>query len=551
MEKNSRQTWAIKVDFLFATVGAGVGFGNVWRFPYVCYRNGGGVFLIPYLVCILCVGIPVQFLEAAYGQFMSKGVIGAWKMCPLFQGIGLAQAVLCFYSNLYYNVILAWVLYYLFSSLTTVLPWSTCGNPWNSDNCSEHHWSVNSTHATYNWTSWQNASFTNVSDFRAMDPATEYWEQKVLGISAGVEFSGSIKWDLALCLLLAWILVYFCVWKGIKLSGKISYVTVIAPYILLVVLLVRGATLTGAGQGIKYFLLPDWRKLASVQVWVEAGIQVFFSFGGGLGLHTSLASCNKFRHNCMNFVLKTLTVPVLCNLCTVFVFANLAKYLSRTICDLCELCVYPMVFTLDFPEYIPWDTKVNWKLLKTGPGLAFVAYPEAVAQMPIAPLWSCIFFLLLIFVGIDSQGGIYVEQLFEWYCGGRIIMLIVALECLVISYVYGINRLQRNLEYMLGFRLIPYFKVCWAVITPLFAGFLFIMDIVLYPEQTYNRKFLRYHFPGWAIGIGWTLASLAIVCIPGVMVYRVLTAKGTLLERLRSQANPVLTQWRETVIKAV
>ncbi|XP_064608095.1 sodium- and chloride-dependent creatine transporter 1-like [Liolophura sinensis] len=299
MEKNPRQTWANKVDFLFATVGAGVGFGNVWRFPYVCYRNGGGVFLIPYLVCILCVGIPVLFLEAAYGQFMSKGVIGAWKMCPLFQGIGLAQAVLCFYSNLYYNVILAWVLYYLFSSFTTVLPWSTCGNPWNSDNCREHHWFVNSTNATYNWTSSQNASFTNVSDFRVMDPATEYWEQKVLGISAGVEFSGSIKWDLALCLLLAWILVYFCVWKGIKLSGKISYVTVIAPYVLLVVLLVRGATLTGAGQGIKYFLLPDWRKLASVQVWVEAGIQVFFSFCGGLGIHTSLASCNKFRHNCM------------------------------------------------------------------------------------------------------------------------------------------------------------------------------------------------------------------------------------------------------------
>lgn len=56
------------------------------------------------------------------------------------------------------------------------------------------------------------------------------------------------------------------------------------------------------------------------------------------------------------------------------------------------------------------------------------------------------------------------------------------------------------------------------------------MDIVFYPEQSYNRKFLTYFFPGWAVGIGWILASIAIVWIPGVMVYRLLTSKGTLLE---------------------
>ncbi|XP_064608382.1 sodium- and chloride-dependent taurine transporter-like [Liolophura sinensis] len=167
-------------------------------------------------------------------------------------------------------------------------------------------------------------------------------------------------------------------------------------------------------------------------------------------------------------------------------------------------------------------------------------YPRMLRSSPRKEIVVGVICLVWFLLGLSmvTEGGIYVEQLFEWYCAGRIIMLIVALECFVISYVYGINRLQRNLEYMLGFRLIPYFKVCWTVITPLFAGFLFIMDIVLYPEQTYNRKFLRYHFPGWAIGIGWALASLAIVCIPGVMVYRVLTAKGTLLERLRSQAKP-------------
>ncbi|ELT99179.1 hypothetical protein CAPTEDRAFT_125799 [Capitella teleta] len=82
-----RETWSRKIDFLLACIGFSVGLGNVWRFPYLCYKNGGGAFLIPYFLCVLVGGVPMFFLEVAIGQFMSEGGIAVWNICPLLQGI--------------------------------------------------------------------------------------------------------------------------------------------------------------------------------------------------------------------------------------------------------------------------------------------------------------------------------------------------------------------------------------------------------------------------------------------------------------------------------
>ncbi|NWY47249.1 S6A11 protein, partial [Sylvia atricapilla] len=243
-----RGHWNNKVEFVLSVAGEIIGLGNVWRFPYLCYKNGGGAFLIPYVVFFICCGIPVFFLETALGQFTSEGGITCWrKVCPLFEGIGYATQVIEAHLNVYYIIILAWAIFYLFNCFTTELPWASCGHEWNTGTTSAETGTVKIL--------------------------------PMLAISDGIEHIGNLRWELALCLLAAWTICYFCIWKGTKSTGKVVYVTATFPYIMLMILLIRGVTLPGASEGIKFYLYPDISRLSDPQVGPGAACLLAFLTG--------------------------------------------------------------------------------------------------------------------------------------------------------------------------------------------------------------------------------------------------------------------------------
>ncbi|XP_034005797.1 sodium- and chloride-dependent taurine transporter-like isoform X1 [Trematomus bernacchii] len=546
-----REKWASKLDFVLSVAGGFVGLGNVWRFPYLCYKNGGGAFLIPYFIFLFGGGLPVFFLEVSLGQFTSEGGITCWeKLCPIFTGIGYASVVIVSLLNVYYIVILAWGLYYLFQCFQPELPWAKCNQPWNTDRCIEDTFRKNKSLLL-------GANITNFSNFTS--PVTEFWEHNVLGISNGIEDIGPVKWDLALCLLLVWVICFFCIWKGVKTTGKVVYVTATFPFVMLIVLLIRGVTLPGASAGIKFYLYPDLARLQDPEVWIDAGTQIFFSYAICLGAMTSLGSYNKYKYNCYRDCLLLGALNSGTSFVSGFAIFSVLGFMAQEqgvdIADVAE----------------------------SGPGLAFIAYPKAVSMMPFPTVWAVLFFVMLLLLGLDSQfvevegqitslvdlypsflrkgyrreifiaiicsisylfgltmvtkGGMYVFQLFDYYAASGVCLLWVAFfECIAVAWVYGADNYYDALEDMLGYRPNAWMKYSWSYITPTLCMGCLIFSLVKYKPLTYNKV---YEYPDWAIGIGWTLALTSMICIPMVVVIKILRSDGPLIERIKAVAAPI------------
>ncbi|XP_041129746.1 sodium- and chloride-dependent creatine transporter 1-like [Polyodon spathula] len=552
-----RETWTRQMDFIMSCVGFAVGLGNVWRFPYLCYKNGGGVFLIPYIIIGLLGGIPIFFLEIALGQFMKAGSINVWNIAPLFKGLGYSSMVIVFFCNTYYIMVLAWGVYYFVKSFSATLPWATCKNPWNSVDCIEFFRHDECHNGTIGNATFGNMTCEELANGRS--PIIEFWENKVLNISEGLEYPGVMNWEVTLCLLATWVIVYFCVWKGVKSTGKIVYFTATFPYVVLIILLIRGVTLPGAYEGILYYLRPDWSKLKSAQVWIDAGTQIFFSYAIGLGALTALGSYNRFNNDCY----KDALLLALINSGTSF-FAGF------------------VVFSILGFMAAEQGVHIS-QVAESGPGLAFIAYPKAVTLMPVSPLWSALFFFMLLLLGLDSQfvgvegfitgildlypgkyyqryrreiavalcctlcfvvdlsmvtqGGMYVFQLFDYYSASGMTLLWQAFwECVVVSWVYGADRFMDDIARMIGYRPFPWMKWCWSVITPLVCMGIFLFHLVNYKPLTYNKTYV---YPWWGEAVGWVLALSSMLCIPVTVIYKLFRTKGTFRERWDHLTKPV------------
>lgn len=230
---------------------------------------------------IALIGVPMWLLEVGIGQMFQTGGITAWaEASPMLKGIGYGTISVAFILNCYYMVVIAWTFYYFINSIGTTLPWMTCNNAWNTNNC----WSTS------------NSIYSNESSIDH-NSAIEFWKQKVLHMSNGIDDPAGLQSELAIVLLMTWIICYFCIWKGVRTISPMLNVTSILPYGILAILLVRGAFLPGSFDGLKYYLTPNLSKLFSYGIWMDAATQVFFSFGLGLGAMTTIGSYNNKGSN--------------------------------------------------------------------------------------------------------------------------------------------------------------------------------------------------------------------------------------------------------------
>ncbi|GAA1465361.1 sodium-dependent transporter [Nocardiopsis exhalans] len=246
MGQQPREQWGTRAGFLLAAIGSAVGLGNIWRFPYIAYDNGGGAFLLPYLIALLTAGIPLLILEYSIGhRYRSSAPLAYRRISRPAEAIGWWQVAICFVIAIYYAVIVAWAVRYT---------WFAVGQQWGDD---PDGFFFN--------------DFLQVSDGPGM----------VSGFVSGVAWPLVAVWALVLTVLA------LGVRKGIEKANKIFIPLLVVLFVLLVI---QALTLDGATAGLNALFTPDWGAMLDGGVWIAAYGQIFFSLSIGFAIMVTYAS---------------------------------------------------------------------------------------------------------------------------------------------------------------------------------------------------------------------------------------------------------------------
>ncbi|MDH4240046.1 MAG: sodium-dependent transporter [Phycisphaerae bacterium] len=353
--EEQRESWGTRGGFVLAAIGSAVGLGNLWGFPYKLYSYGGGAFLIPYILALVVVGIPVMVLEFSIGHYTQRAAPDAFKRGHRrFELVGWWGIILAFVIVTYYPVILAYCFSFLWYSIVGIfnggeLPWAGKG-------------------------------------IEGVENAKQFFNDTYLGkidIEDARFYLGSIRSNIVLPLVITWVAMYFCIFKGVRLVGKIVWLTVPLPWLMLLILAVRGLTLEGSMQGLAYYLDPVWSELAKPITWRYAVGQVFFSLSLAYGIMITYAS---FLHRKSDLNNNAAIISI-ADFATSFVAG---------------LAVFATLGGMAFVTQQAGHAVTVETVAESGPSLAFVAFPYALAQLPYSAWFSFIFFFALITLGLDS-----------------------------------------------------------------------------------------------------------------------------------------------------
>ena len=547
--ENERGEWGNHYEYFLTSLGLAVGLGNVWRFPYVCYQNGGGTFLIPYLLCLLLCGLPLYFVEMILGQYTATSCTKVFaRLAPGLKGLGYGMLAVPTMMTFYYTVIMAWSFYYMFMGFRAELPWKSCNSSVLLNIASENCYSkYDNDFCAEDETFWNKSCrpTANLPEVVVrITPSEEFFKRKMLGqTSIGVvdtwESYGDCQWEVLGCLALCWIIIAISLVRGMQSYGKLTYFITLFPYVVLTTFLIMGSQKNGFKEGITgFYMNADWDRLFSdFDVWVAACTQIFYSLGVGVGSQLLLCSYNKFDNNCHRD-------------------AWLIGLGNSVTSIYAGFVVFGTLGTLAYNNNVPIESVIT-----EGAGLTFQAYPEAIASMPAAPFFSFLFFFMLCLLAMSSIVGmweptvaavldelpklrkyrslVYVISCFVAFLGGvsccfpsgifmfnllndhtaNTVLYVALIEIVLVAWFYGVDRFLDNVKEMNIWMPVPlryFWKVCWVFITPVLC-----LSITLIGFSTRKKDQNEgYVYPPLAQALGWLieLAPIAFIILVSVWV---------------------------------
>ncbi len=496
-----REVFVSRSAFILAAIGSAIGLGNIWRFPYVAYENGGGAFIIPYLVALLTAGIPLLFVDYAIGhKYRASAPLAYRQLNRAAEPIGWFQVGIATVIAIYYAVIVGWAISYTFFSVK---------QSWGSDA----------------------ASFF----------AEKYLQQNgEFGLS--LDFVPGVLWPL----IAVWVITLGVLLLGIQKGiTRFSQIFIPVLIVLFAAMVIRSLFLPGALQGLDAFFHPDFSALLKPAVWVAAYGQIFFSLSVAFGIMLTYASYLKRKTNLTGSGL-------------VVAFSNSGF----------ELLAGIGVFAaLGFMANASGSAVSE--VAESGIGLAFIAFPTLIGEMPGGAIFGVLFFLSLVFAGLTSLVSLVQVPIAaisdKLNISNRTSTLIVGglmaiVSCLVLPTVTGLNvldvvdafannlgivgialisiivvgwillqlpALRDHLNRISSFKLGWFWMICVAVITPVVLGYMLISEIIDRASEGYNDM------PAWFVGtFGWGLiGAVAVIAI----VLSLLPWPRAALDRMRVQ----------------
>ena len=403
--------WDSSLSFIFAMIGAAVGLGNIWRFSYVLYSNGGGSFFIPYFVAIAIMGVPFLILEYGVGFSFKESFSKIMrKINPKFEVIAWVLVLFVFIVTIYYMVILSWDLVYLLSSFTF---------HWGTDTAAYFVQSVGGS------SNLSNASFLLI-------PTT-------VGVL--------ILW------VVLWVISHRDVDKGI---GMVSKLLIPALFVIMGIIIVYALTLPGASLGISTLLTPDWGMLLDINIWLAAFAQIIFSLSMGQAIALTYASYLPENSKLIDNVLIVVASNSLFEICTAFGVFSILGYMSTTSgTPMVQLVtegtglvfiVFPMIFNIMGPIGRVLAPLLFLAILFAGVTSALGFFEPMLSSTSNKLGWSrkrtsailsiigCAFSLLLT-TGISS----YLVGIIDSFVNEFGILILIGIQCIIFAWFYGVE----------------------------------------------------------------------------------------------------------------
>jgi len=460
-----RSLWGSKAGFLLAAIGSAVGLGNIWRFGYMAYENGGGAFLVPYTVALLVAGIPLMILEYALGhREKASPPLAFARVHPLWEPLGWWMPVVAFFGiNLFYAAVIGWCMNYFCFSFTLA---------WGSD-------------------------------------TSAFFFNEFLQTSDGPFSLGGIRWPILGGTALTWAICWFICYREVRHGiEKASMIFMPLLFVLTLILVGWSLQLEGAWDAVKnHYLTCDFSKIslataAGRAVWVAAFGQIFFTLSLGFGIMITYASYLPKKTDIVGNALTTCILNCLYSFVTGFAVFGTIGYMAQA-------------NGVEFGEAI-----------KAGPGLAFVVYPEAINQLPAGNrIFGALFFLVLIVAGLSSaislteafscsvcdkfnitrkkattiicsigllgsiifctRAGFFILDIVDHFINNYALIIGGILECMLIGWVLKSRVMRRHVNKVSSVKLWPVWDIAVRFVTP-------IMLIMIVGGALFNEFSARY-----------------------------------------------------------